>query len=87
MRSILSGALGALAITASLSGAASAAPPNTKPEPAMTAIYNQQAATNMPDHVNNTRPDAGRGFIVAAGVEHGPTVAGEQRDQNMYDAN
>lgn len=86
MRSFLTGALGALAITASLSGVANAAPPNAKPEPAMTAIYTQQATGAMPDHVNNTRPSAGPGMdVIGVGVEQGPTVAGEQRDQNMYD--
>jgi hypothetical protein len=87
MRNFLAGALGALAISATLTGAASASPPNTKPEPSMSTVYQQQAAADAMDHVNNTRPDAGNGFIVAAGVEHGPTVAGEQPDQNMYNAN
>ncbi|HEU0070694.1 MAG TPA: hypothetical protein VFS04_05320 [Alphaproteobacteria bacterium] len=87
MQNFFAGALGALALTATLSGAANAAPLNSKPEPAMTTIYSQQAATDQPDHANSTRPGAGRGFIVAAGVEHGPTVAGEQPDQNMYNAN
>jgi len=88
MRNILAGALGALAITATLSGTASAAQRNSKPEPAMTTTYSEQAdASAMIDHVNGSRVGAGSGAVVVGNVEHGPTVAGEQRDQNMYDAN
>lgn len=86
MRSFLAGALGALAITATLSDTASATQRNAKPQPAMTAVYGEQAdAAAMIDHVDKNRAGAGSGVVVIGNVEHGPTVAGEQRDQNMYD--
>lgn len=90
MRTIFTNSISALAFAVGLAGlsgvADAAAQRNTKPEPAMTAVYQEQVGeAPMPDRVNNKQTAVGPGVVVRGDADIGPTVAGEQPDQNPYD--